>query len=151
MLIKRAPWRLHDVTTMTYTRALWLTREYCHFYQPSENFKRIDTFFYQTTNHNYKLWYTALNKLNRIEKSAKSLRKCHRSTRVFTGFRILIKPGPCKRVRKHQNVFQKCYILNQYNTIASIYNNTRLILGLRPANERRRYKVTTSLIGWAQT
>ena len=28
---------------------------------------------------------------------------------------------------------------------------TRLILGFRPANERRRYKVTSSLIGWAQT
>ena len=26
-----------------------------------------------------------------------------------------------------------------------------LILGLRPTNERRRYKVTPSLIGWAQT
>ena len=26
-----------------------------------------------------------------------------------------------------------------------------LNLGLRPANERRRYKVTPSLIGWAQT
>ena len=26
-----------------------------------------------------------------------------------------------------------------------------LILGLPPANERRRYKVTPSLIGWAQT
>ena len=26
-----------------------------------------------------------------------------------------------------------------------------LILGLRSANERRRYKVTPSLIGWAQT
>ena len=25
-----------------------------------------------------------------------------------------------------------------------------MILGLRPANERRRYSVTTSLIGWAQ-
>ena len=28
---------------------------------------------------------------------------------------------------------------------------TGLILGLRPANERRRYFLTTSLIGWAQT
>ena len=27
---------------------------------------------------------------------------------------------------------------------------TRLILGLHPANQRRRYKVTPSLIGWAQ-
>ena len=26
-----------------------------------------------------------------------------------------------------------------------------LILGLRPANERRRYKETPSLIAWAQT
>ena len=26
-----------------------------------------------------------------------------------------------------------------------------LIWGLHPANERRRYKVTPSLIGWAQT
>ena len=29
-------------------------------------------------------------------------------------------------------------------------SSTGLILGLRPANERRRYFVTTSLIGWAQ-
>ena len=28
---------------------------------------------------------------------------------------------------------------------------SKLILGLRPANERRHYKVTPSLIGWAQT
>ena len=28
---------------------------------------------------------------------------------------------------------------------------TTLILGLRPVNERRRYKVTPPLIGWAQT
>ena len=34
-----------------------------------------------------------------------------------------------------------------------LYNSydAGLILGLRPANERRRYFVTTSLIGWAQT
>ena len=31
------------------------------------------------------------------------------------------------------------------------YAYTGLILGLRLANERRRYCVTTSLIGWAQT
>ena len=29
--------------------------------------------------------------------------------------------------------------------------DAELILGLRPVNERRRYFVTTSLIGWAQT
>ena len=34
--------------------------------------------------------------------------------------------------------------------IHDICNNPGLILGLRPANERRRYKVTPSLIGWAQ-
>ena len=30
------------------------------------------------------------------------------------------------------------------------WHNAGLILGLRPANERRRYFVTTSLIGWVQ-
>ena len=29
--------------------------------------------------------------------------------------------------------------------------NAELILGLPPANETRRYKVTPSLIGWVQT
>ena len=28
---------------------------------------------------------------------------------------------------------------------------TGIRLGMRPANERRRYNVTTSLIGWAHT
>ena len=31
-----------------------------------------------------------------------------------------------------------------------LFCNSGLILGLRPANERRRYFVTTSFIGWAQ-
>ena len=31
-----------------------------------------------------------------------------------------------------------------------VFNNTGMILGLRPANERLRYFVMTSLIGWAQ-
>ena len=32
----------------------------------------------------------------------------------------------------------------------SLWMISGLILGLRPANERRRYKVTPSLTGWAQ-
>ena len=32
-----------------------------------------------------------------------------------------------------------------------IDHHAGLILGLHPANERRRYKVTPSLIGWVQT
>ena len=35
--------------------------------------------------------------------------------------------------------------------IASVHCKSGLILGLCPANERRRYFVTKSLIGWAQT
>ena len=35
--------------------------------------------------------------------------------------------------------------------LAQIIGRPGLILGLRPVNERRRYKVTPSLIGWAQT
>ena len=35
--------------------------------------------------------------------------------------------------------------------MSHITNSTGLIVGLRPANERRRYNVTPILIGWAQT
>ena len=34
---------------------------------------------------------------------------------------------------------------------AVVQHDAKLILGLRPANERRCDKVTLSLIGWAQT
>ena len=42
------------------------------------------------------------------------------------------------------NILQGCF--TGTGTIIS-----GLILGLHPANERRRYKVTPSLIGWVQT
>ena len=35
--------------------------------------------------------------------------------------------------------------------LQSLYHGSGLILGLHLANERGRYKVTPSLIGWAQT
>ena len=43
--------------------------------------------------------------------------------------------------------------LEWFNRVKYNVNITKtgLILGLRPANEKRRYKVTTSLIGWTQT
>ena len=48
--------------------------------------------------------------------------------------------------------FRDPVIETEYNSFASQSDNSDLrILGLRPANERRRYKVTPSLIGWAQT
>ena len=45
-------------------------------------------------------------------------------------------------------------LVMKYNMTLTIYlkhsiHDARLILGLRPVSERRRYKVT--LIGWAQT
>ena len=43
------------------------------------------------------------------------------------------------------------YCLSSGNEILALWVHSGLILGLRPANERRRYKVTPSPIGWAQT
>ena len=43
--------------------------------------------------------------------------------------------------------YRACYLGSQYG---DNYPRSGLILGLRPANERRRYFVTTSIIGWAQ-
>ena len=42
-------------------------------------------------------------------------------------------------------------VTRKYVTAHSAHPYTELILGLCPTNERRRYKVTPSLIGWAQT
>ena len=39
----------------------------------------------------------------------------------------------------------------QWSTVTYLADGPVLILGLHPTNERRRYKVTPSLIGWAQT
>ena len=44
-----------------------------------------------------------------------------------------------------RNVSERRFFFTSLNIISG------LILGLRPANERRRYFVTMSLIGWAQT
>ena len=35
--------------------------------------------------------------------------------------------------------------------IGLVFQESGLILGLRPANERHRYKITPSLIDWVQT
>ena len=46
-----------------------------------------------------------------------------------------------------QKAFTSHYVIMPFCT----YDLSGLILGMRPANEGRRYKVTPSLIGWAQT
>ena len=38
-----------------------------------------------------------------------------------------------------------------YEVAVLLIAGPTLILGLRPANEKRRYKVTPSLIDWVQT
>ena len=60
-----------------------------------------------------------------------------------------------EKVHRNSSVYHSLKSVENY-----IFENTGtsprgqwagLILGLPPANERRRYFVTTSLIGWAQT
>ena len=41
-------------------------------------------------------------------------------------------------------------LIDMFNILMPRQMTAGLILGLRPANERRRYFVTTSLTGWAQ-
>ena len=47
-------------------------------------------------------------------------------------------------------MFEKRRIKFHWNLLLTM-NHPGLILGLHPANKRSRYKVTPSLIGWAQT
>ena len=49
------------------------------------------------------------------------------------------------------NLVYHSHLLVTSTVAAPIYHLSGLILGLHPANERRRYFVTTSLICWAQT
>ena len=53
----------------------------------------------------------------------------------------------------HHSYFQLEHILLWTVMMFSTMNdkNAGLILGLHPTNERRRYKVMRSLIGWVQT
>ena len=54
---------------------------------------------------------------------------------------------PCNTViLEHQKPHVTVWVISLVQ-----YPIAGLILGLRPTNERRRYVVTTSLIGWAQT
>ena len=55
-----------------------------------------------------------------------------------------------------EKLWKLCFYVSQYKFTTTMVKCwcgciTGLVLGLRPANERRRYKVTPSLIGWAQT
>ena len=53
---------------------------------------------------------------------------------------------------QHINMISQKFILSYwYHTTSQFLSYTWLILGLRPANERCHYRVTPSLIGWAQT
>ena len=54
-----------------------------------------------------------------------------------------------QKTKQKQNVVLTAWTIIS-TTLHNRYN-TELILGLRSANERRRYFVTTSLIGWAHT
>ena len=46
--------------------------------------------------------------------------------------------------------FRSSFFQYDIQNVVNIECYSELILDLRPANERRRYKVTSSLIGWAQ-
>ena len=51
-------------------------------------------------------------------------------------------------ISSDMDILKQCVPVDPANAFG---HGWHLILGLRPANERRRYFVTTSLIGWVQT
>ena len=61
---------------------------------------------------------------------------------IFQRLNVFIK----QKISQCGSIYMKIFIFRHF-TICT----TKLILGLRPANERRRYKVKPSLIGWVQT
>ena len=61
--------------------------------------------------------------------------------------KVYLTPGPHYCIKK--SMLPITLRAEMYGRLLNI--NSGLILSLRPVNERRRYKVTPSLIGWAQT
>ena len=62
---------------------------------------------------------------------------------------VMQQNGQWETSRNHSRCF--CHTKRNRNKHPCDHQNTELILGLHPANERRRYKVMLSLIGWTQT
>ena len=64
-------------------------------------------------------------------------------------------PAAMKYHAKYETFFPesawKCRLQHAAFSGLSVLSVAELILRLRPAKERRLYKVTPSLIGWAQT
>ena len=58
--------------------------------------------------------------------------------------------GSRDALEKYRPYYIEATVNDVGNCITWINKNTELILGLHPANERRRFKVTPSLIGWVQ-
>ena len=61
---------------------------------------------------------------------------------------------PRRRLPRQRTAMVGCgwmYTLPTQHSLLKQDRNSGLILGLHPANERRRYFVTTSRIGWVQT
>ena len=54
-------------------------------------------------------------------------------------------------LKYYRYIISDCILTALYCTCFSVTEPSGLILGLRQADKRRRYKVTPSLIGWAQT
>ena len=69
---------------------------------------------------------------------------CHFSTMYNSVFLFLCFPHANNKMANAMNM----NLLNHRNWVDILFPG--LIIGLRPANERRRYFVTMSLIGWVQ-
>ena len=70
-------------------------------------------------------------------------KRFHRLTQCCIGSSLLVKDA--------SGIEQNDYILHPHASNMAKLHIPGLILGLCPANERRRYKVTPSLIDWVQT
>ena len=66
---------------------------------------------------------------------------------LWNSFSIL---SICIVIFHRRSLYTLCYC-EDYVYWSWRWQKSGLILGLHPANERRRYKVTSSLIGWVQT
>ena len=104
-------------------------------------------------------WLYMINKDWLIVNAKQTVIPCHKSIVLVqpsqmqhsisleADWKYMIKPW----TSPPNNLFLTTLSLSPHTDPLAMSHTAGLILGLRPANERCRYKVTPSLIGWEQT
>ena len=158
--INLSPWRNVQINSITYHFPLSFLLHH-QTDGPFQCLHSTDPYFY--THVKFSCWFNPGINLNPVNMKSDYMTATHLMfirysmffIQLFQNFNINLRHVWSNKSHPAQLIDQTielliCRHINWYGGIFRTWI-AGLILGLRPANERRRYKVTPSLIGWVQT